>query len=280
MRRIAASEIMKDCYGKDISHLHSKKLYLFDMDGTVYLDDNIFDGVKELLEKITKMGARYVFITNNSSRSVSDYVAKMHRIGLDFITEEHFFTSVHASLILMKEKHSTDLIYLQGTKSFVKEFVDRGFNVATSYTELAKVVLVAFDPEFTGEKIYNTCKILTKCDVKYYATNPDWVCPVDFGYIPDCGAMCKSIELATGKKPYFIGKPEPEMVFAVMKKYGVQAKDTVVIGDRLYTDIASGNNAGVDTVCVLTGEVKKEEVDKAVGVERPTYLLNHVKDLI
>lgn len=271
---------MTDYFGKDCSCLHEKKLFLFDMDGTIYLDNDLFEGVPELLEQITNDGGRYVFITNNSSKSVSDYVAKLHRLGLTSVTEDNFFTSAQASLALMKEKHPNDLIYLQGTKSFVAGFEGSGLSVTTEYDESAKVVLVGFDPEFTGEKIYNTCKLLTKCNVSYYATNPDWVCPVEFGFIPDCGSMCQSIERATGKAPKFIGKPHPEMIYAVMNKFGAVKEDTVVIGDRLYTDIASGNNAGVTTVCVLSGEVGLEEVKNAKGVEAPDYLLNSVKDLL
>ena len=270
---------MKDFYGVDATRLKDKKLFLFDMDGTIYLGENLFEGVPELLEKIKNNGGRYVFITNNASKSVQDYVAKLHRLGLTNVTEENFFTSAQAMLMLLKEKHADDLIYLQGTKSLVDEYKASGLHIATEYTEGAGVIVVAFDPEFTGEKVYNTSKMLTLHDLPYYATNPDWVCPVEFGYIPDCGSMCQSLERATGKKPIFIGKPQPTMIFEVMKKFGVSAKDTVVIGDRLYTDIASGNNAGVDTVCVLSGEVTLAEVDQAEGVEKPTFLLKHVKDI-
>lgn len=91
--------------------------------------------------------------------------------------------------------------------------------------------------------------------------------------------MCQSYERATGKKPIFIGKPQPTMIFEVMKKFRATSEETVVIGDRCYTDIASGNNAGVDTVCVLSGEVTLEEVNEAQGVEKPTFLLNHVKEI-
>ena len=152
------------------------------------------------------------------------------------------------------------------------------FAFGTSY--FSAVIFVGFDPEITGEKTYTTCEMLTKHDIPYYATNPDWVCPVEFGYIPDCGSMCQGYERATGKKPVFIGKPEPTMIFEVMKKFGVIAKDTVVIGDRLYTDIASGKNAGVDTVCVLSGEVTLEDVEKSNDSLKPTYLLNHITEII
>ena len=271
---------MRDYFGVNADRLQNKKLYLFDMDGTVYLDETLFDGVPELLEKIEKQGGRYVFITNNASKSVTDYVAKMHRLGLKQITSEHFFTSAQATLALLKEKHAGALVYIQATKSFIDEYIKEGIRVTTEFTDEAEVILVAFDPEFTGEKVYTTCKMLTKFDLPYYATNPDWVCPVEFGYIPDCGSMCQGIERATGKKPIYIGKPEPAMVYAVMKKFGVAKEDTVVIGDRLYTDVASGNNAGVDTVCVLSGEVTLPEVERATGVEKPTFVLNSVKELL
>ena len=270
---------MKDYFNRDCSKLKNKKLYLFDMDGTVYLGDTLFDGVEELLDGIEKKGANYVFITNNASKSIVDYVKKMHRLGLKKVGEENFYTSVQASVELLKEKHRGELIYVQGTKSLIQEFVQSGLNVTTEYDENAKAVVVGFDPEFSGEKVYNTCKMLSLHDLPYYATNPDWVCPVEFGYIPDCGAMCQSIERATGKKPIFIGKPEPTMIYKAMEKFGVKKEEVVVIGDRLYTDIASGNNAGVDTVCVLSGEVTLKEVQSAKGIEKPTYLLNSVKDI-
>lgn len=271
---------MKDYYGKDASALLSKKLYLLDMDGTIYLGNNLFEGVPELLQQIEKNSGRYVFITNNSSKSVTDYVKKLHRLGLTNVTTENFFTSAQAAILIMKEKHANDLIYVQGTSSFVREIAESGLHTTTEYTDEAGAILVGFDPEITGEKTYTTCEMLTKHDIPYYATNPDWVCPVEFGYIPDCGSMCQGYERATGKKPVFIGKPEPTMIFEVMKKFGVIAKDTVVIGDRLYTDIASGKNAGVDTVCVLSGEVTLEDVEKSNDSLKPTYLLNHITEII
>ena len=271
---------LKDYFGKDASSLFEKKLFLFDMDGTVYLDETLFDGVPALLQQIENNGGRYVFITNNSSKSVFDYVQKMHRMGLVKITEEHFFTSAQATLLLLKERHKNDLIYVQGTASLVEEYKASGLQITTTYTPQAGAIVVAFDPEFTGEKVRTTCKMLTKHDLPYYATNPDWVCPVDFGYIPDCGAMCQSFQRATGKTPVFIGKPQATMILEMMKKFGVSAKDTLVIGDRLYTDIASGNNAKVDTVCVLSGETTLADVEKADGVEKPTFVFSHVKELV
>ena len=123
-----------------------------------------------------------------------------------------------------------------------------------------------------------TCKTLTLNQVDYYATNPDWVCPVDFGYVPDCGSMCFGIEKATGKRPIFIGKPQPEMIYLAMDKFNSSKGQTVVFGDRIYTDIASGVNAGVDTVLVLSGEATIEDYNKSDV--KPTYVINHIKELI
>lgn len=270
--------VEKDFLGKECFALDGKKLYLFDMDGTIYLDNDLFDGVEELLDKIEKKCGKYVFITNNSSRSVDAYVEKLHKLGLNKVNKEHFFTSAQAATRLFKELFGQNLIYAQGTKSFIKELVDNGLNVTQDYNEKAIAVLVGFDTELTSEKLRTTCKMLTKHDIPYYATNPDWVCPVDFGYIPDCGSMCFGIEKATGKAPIYIGKPQPAMVDIVTKKFGFDKKDVVVIGDRLYTDIASGVNAGVDTILVLSGEATMN--DYYQSPVKPTYVLKNVKELL
>lgn len=269
---------MRDYFGKNADALKEKKLFLFDMDGTIYLGDRVFDGVVELLDKIEKKGGRYVFITNNPSKSVKDYVKKVRRMGIR-ADGENFFTSAQAAVMLLKERYEKRLVYAQGTRSFVKGLKRGGLNVTCRYDERAEAVLVGYDPELTGKKLRMTCEMLTKNDVGYFATNPDWVCPVDFGFVPDCGSMCREIELATGKKPVFIGKPEPTMIRTVMEKFGNTGAETVVIGDRLYTDIASGIRAGVDTVCVLSGEVKLDEIKKSVDI-KPTFVLESVKELL
>ena len=270
--------VEKDFLGKNCLSLKDKKLYLFDMDGTIYLDEDLFDGVHELLKQIEDKVGKYFFITNNSSKSVVDYVAKLHRLGLNKVTEENFFTSAQAAAKLFIELFGDGLIYAQGTRSFITGLKQSGLNVTEEYNESAVAILVGFDTELTSEKLRTTCKMLTKTNVPYYATNPDWCCPVDFGYIPDCGSMCFGIEKATGKKPIYIGKPEPAMVNIVMKNQGVEKKDTVVIGDRLYTDIASGYNAGVDTILVLSGEATMKDYEESPI--KSTYVLNSIKELV
>ena len=268
----------KDVLNKDFSSLKQKKLFLLDMDGTIYLENDLFEGVDKLLKYLNSNGGKYVFITNNSSRSVKDYVEKLNKLGLDYVTENDFLTSTQASKVLLKQRFNSGLIYAQGTKSFINELKEFGLNITEKFDENAVAVIVGFDTELTSEKLRNTCEMLTKKDIPYYATNPDWVCPVDFGFIPDCGSMCFGIEKATGKSPIFIGKPKPQMIYSAMEKFGFSKEETVVIGDRIYTDIASGVNAGVDTVLVLSGETtlnscKESEI-------KPTYVLNHIKEIL
>lgn len=268
---------MKDLYGKECRILGEKKLYLFDMDGTIYLGERLFEGIKELFEAIIASGGRYVFVTNNSSKSVDGYVEKLSKMGVP-VTKDGFYTSTQATARLLIDRFDKSLIYAQGTAAFVEELKAFGLNVTTEFDKSAAAVVVGNDFELTFEKMETTCRMLTLTQADYYATNPDWVCPMSFGYVPDCGSMCEGYFRATGKRPVFIGKPEPTMILSAMEKFGAKKEETVVLGDRLYTDIAAGINAGVDTVCVLSGEVTRKEVD---GSEiRPTYLLNCAADLL
>ena len=266
---------MNDIFGANTDELKNKKLWLFDMDGTIYEEENLFDGTLDLLKAIENQSGKYVFITNNSSKSVTDYVKKVNRLGIK-ADKENFFTSAQATVLWLKKEKPGAKVYCQGTKSLVEELRVSGIDV-TEAVEPVDVVLVGFDIELTTAKVRNTCEILSTQDVTYIATNPDWVCPVAFGFIPDCGSICQMIKNATGKWPTVIGKPEPTMVDIVRAKEHRFADETVVVGDRLYTDIATGLNAGVTAICVLTGEATVEEIKN--GDIRPTYTFKSVMDV-
>ena len=266
---------MVDYYGNDCSLLKNKKLWLLDMDGTIYLGDRVFDGTIEFLNAVEKNGGKYVFVTNNSSKGKADYVKRVNGMGIK-ADESNFYTSVDAAVMLLKNRFGSELIYAQGTKSFINNLKEGGLNVTEKYDENSKCVIVAFDTELTLEKLSATCKTLLK-EIPYYATNPDWVCPTEFGYVPDCGSMCFGIEKATGKAPAFIGKPSPVMINEVIKKFGASKQETVVVGDRIYTDIASGVNAGVDTVLVLSGETTAEVCGQSEI--KPALVLSDVKEI-
>lgn len=269
--------MLTDKYGRDAASLRQKKLFLFDMDGTIYEEDRLFDGTKQLLEAVRRQGGRSVFITNNSSRSVEDYVKKVQRMGIEADTED-FFTSVQATVLLLKKEYPDVLVYAQGTASMLQELRASGIRVTDQIEDGIGLVLVGFDTELTFEKLRRTCELLTKRDLPFYACNPDLVCPCSFGFVPDCGSMCVGIYNATGKTPIYIGKPEKTMIEVVQRKFGCTKDETAVIGDRLYTDIRSGNNAGVTTVCVLSGEATEAEI--AAGPDKPTFVFDSVANIL
>lgn len=264
-----------DYFNKNAECIKQKKLFLFDMDGTIYREEELFDGTLELLDAIQHKGGEYVFLTNNSSKSVHNYIEKVNRLGIK-ANVDNFFTSSQATILYLKENYPEKRVYCQGTKSLVQELKDAGIEVETEASDSSEVILVGFDTELTTKKMYDTCKMLQR-NLPYIATNPDLACPVSFGYIPDCGSICKMYETITGKKPVYIGKPEPEMVNIVRKKMGYTCDETVLIGDRLYTDIAAGINANVTSVCVLTGEATVDDIKKSNI--KPIYTFESVKDI-
>ena len=192
-------------------------------------------------------------------------------------------TSVDATIEFLKAKYDTDafkkLIYIMGTRSFINQMKASGFNVTTDESEDVEVILCGFDRELMYKKLEDVCRMLSDKDrnIDYFATNPDWVCPTDFGFVPDCGSMCQMIEIATGRKPYFIGKPQPDMALLSVKKTGFSPEEALIVGDRLYTDIACGVNANIDTCFVLSGEGTMEDLKKYDV--KPTYILENIKEL-
>lgn len=266
----------RDFFGKEASSISHKKLFLFDMDGTIYEEDNLFEGVKDLLLKIEENNGRYVFITNNSSKSVDNYINKLENLGISVVSD-NFFTSTQVTILMLLKEFSGKTVYCQGTKAFLEELRKSGINVTENADDDIDVIVVGFDTELTSEKIRSTCRALKK-DVPFYATNPDLACPVNFGFIPDCGSICMMLENATGRRPIYLGKPEATMINYVCEKYSVPKQQAVVIGDRLYTDIKVGINAGITSVCVLTGEATEDDIVK--GDIKPSFTFKEVKEII
>ena len=243
------------------------KLFLFDMDGTLYLGDNLFPFTRPLLETIKEQGNTYLFMTNNSSKSVGDYVKKLARLGIPAV-EEDFITSSQATADYLLANHKDVTFYVCGTESFKAELAAAGVRVRDTFRDEEEIggVLMGFDTELTFRKLDDVSKLLTHRDLPYIAANPDLVCPTEYGYVPDCGSVCGMIRNATGKMPHFIGKPRPEMplsaVARIAKKDPRVTRDTtLVIGDRLYTDIACGVAAGIHSLLVLSGESTMADVE-------------------
>lgn len=266
---------MLDYFGLNADKLLRKRLWLFDLDGTIYNENTLFPGAVSLLKSIKDSGGRYVFITNNSSKSVDDYISKVNMLGIE-ASYDNFFTSAQATAIWLKDNYPKSKVYCQGTQSLISGLKMAGIDVTES-VEKVDVVLVGFDTELTTNKIAKTCEILSTQTVKYIATNPDLACPAKFGFVPDCGSICQMIENATRRDPEFIGKPAATMVNIVCEKFNNELEDVVVVGDRLYTDIATGLNAGTSTVCVLTGEATSDEIKTSQF--KPQYTFQSVGDI-
>lgn len=239
--------------------LRNKRLFLLDMDGTIYLDDKLFDGTTDFLQYIRQIGGKYVFLTNNSSKSVEKYIEKLAKLGIAS-QKDDFLTSADATIVCLKKKKYKK-IYAFGTTSFRKQLSDECLNITTEQEEDIDCLCMGFDTELTFKKLEDSCMLLNK-GVDYVATNPDWVCPTRYGSVPDCGSVAAMLCNATGRKPLFIGKPQPEMALLAMEKYGYTKDETVIIGDRLYTDIACGVNAGISSVFVLSGEGVMSDIEK------------------
>ncbi len=255
-----------------MNSLKDKKLFLLDMDGTIYLDNDLFDGTLDFLDYVKSIGGRYIFLTNNSSKGVDKYIEKLQKMGIS-ATKDDFLTSTDATILYLKEK-GYKKIYGFGTASFVKQLKDSGLNVVTEREEGIDCLCLSNDTELTFKKLEDAC-ILLNDEIAYIATNPDWVCPVWYGFVPDCGSFADIIFNATKKRPRFIGKPEPEMAYLAMKKTGFAKEETVLFGDRLYTDIACGVNAGISTVFVLSGEGTMEDVEK--GDTKPEFIYENIR---
>ncbi|WP_313162761.1 HAD-IIA family hydrolase [Sedimentibacter sp.] len=256
-------------------NLKKKKLFLLDMDGTIYLDNTLFKYSFEFLNYIKSINGKYIFLTNNSSKSVNDYIDKLTKLSIE-VDSSNFMTSSQATSLLLRQRYNNKKIYVLGTKSLKTELKEDGLDIVDEFFEEIDCLLVGFDTELKYLKLNDACRILTK-DVIYLATNPDLICPTSFGFIPDCGSICNMIETATGKIPEYIGKPKPEMVELAIEINGFSKEETIVIGDRLYTDIACGINAGVSTCIVLTGETKSEHLINTEFV--PDYVFKDIGEL-
>ena len=255
-----------------MGRLQDKRLFLLDMDGTIYLDDRLFDGVTAFLSRIREKGGRYLFLTNNSSKGVEGYIEKLNGMGIA-TGREDYLTSVDAAIDLLRRRYPGRRCYVQGTRSFYDQLAAAGIPVTCDREDGAEILLSGFDRELTFQKLEDACILLNR-GVTWLATNPDWVCPTWYGAVPDCGSVCQMLTNATGREPIFIGKPQPAMAELAMRRTGFGREETVLIGDRVDTDIACAVNADIDSILVLSGEGTREDTEK-FGV-RPTWIYDDI----
>jgi HAD superfamily hydrolase (TIGR01457 family) len=260
----------------DKSFLLKKRLYIFDLDGTIYLDGELFPKSRDLLAKIRSLSGDYVFFTNNSSKSTQAYVEKIQSLNIP-CTKANMATSTEALIDYINSNRLNLEFYVMGTKEMKDELRLRGIKVTDSYNENIGGVIIGYDTELVYQKLIDVTKLLNQGKL-YLATNPDLVCPVEYGFIPDCGSFAMMLENATKRKPIFIGKPDPAIIDMIIERTGYAKEETVLVGDRLYTDIKCGINAGIDTILVLSGETKLADV--AVSSDKPTLVVEDVAAIL
>ena len=236
---------------QDKGFIKDKRLFLLDIDGTVCIGQRLIDGTREFLKAVKNSGGQFVFITNNSTRSIEDYILSFQKLGV-MTDYTNFITASFATVQYLKKHYDC-------------------------MDEDIACVLVSYDNQLTYEKIQDTCQVLSTRRVDYLATNLDYVCPIEFGYVPDCGAICEMLEHAVKRKPKYLGKPGTAMVDYALKLNHFSREETLVVGDRLYTDILCGHNAGVETALVLTGEATRE--DGEACDYGPDYIFSSIAEL-
>ncbi len=236
--------------------LKKVSLFVLDMDGTFYLGDDIIPGSLEFLERVKETGRDFLFFTNNSSRTPESYMEKLARMGC-VIRREQIMTSGDVTIRYLNTHCAGQTVYLMGTDSLRESFARAGVPLVDG--EQPDIVVAAFDMELTYRKLERACTWVRR-GARFLATHMDVNCPTADGFIPDCGAFCAAIELSTGRKPKYLGKPNGETVDMILSAAGCRREETAFVGDRLYTDVATGVNNGALGLLVLSGETTADDL--------------------
>ena len=250
-----------------MSSLSDIRLFLLDMDGTVYLGSRLLPGSLDFLNYLRETGRDHLFLTNNSSRNANYYAEKLTRFGWSASTAE-VLTSGEATALYLGGLKPAARVFLLGTPDLEQEFVSHGFLLTDQQPDY---VVLGFDMTLTYDKLVRACDLI-RDGVPFIATHPDFNCPTETGYIPDCGAMIALITASTGVTPKVIGKPNREIIDALFRKKPVPRTQVAMVGDRLYTDIVMGHNAGVSSILVLSGEARRNDIVSAPI--KPNYVFD------
>ena len=263
--------------------LSAKKLFIFDMDGTIYLGGQPFDFAVRLIAKLRESGRRVLFFTNNASHDPVFYLDKLARLGFAPSPEE-ICTSGNVTAAFLTRRRAGKRVYLLGTRELWRQFSAAGVDLVNDADgrllpgrEEADIVVTSFDTSLTYEKLRIACDFI-RGGAEYLSTHPDFNCPTETGFIPDSGAIAAAVTASTGKAPVYFGKPYPETVEMIAEITGAAKKDMLIFGDRLYTDIATGKKHGITAALVLTGETTMRDVDAASEAEKPDILLGSLAD--
>ena len=250
-----------------------KKLYVFDMDGTIYLGGRVFPFAVEYIKRLRADGRRVLFFTNNASRNKDVYFERLTRMGFE-PREDEIMTSGDVTIRFLLTQRPGKTVFLLGTGSLKNSFTEAGITLSDD----ADIVVSSFDTELTYAGLERACTLIRN-GAEYLCTHPDFNCPTETGFIPDSGAIAAAITASTGVEPRYFGKPYADTAEMILSYTGVGAKDACVFGDRLYTDIALGKNSGMTSVLVLSGETKREDLDGLPEDKMPDMVIESIEDL-
>lgn len=251
----------------DRSVLQQKHLFIFDMDGTVYLGSRVFPFAIRFIKNLRAHGKRILFFTNNASHSPAFYLEKLTRLGFE-PTREEIMTSGDVTIEFLLRHRAGKQVYLVGTPDLENSFRAAGIPLLTGDEASADIVVTSFDTTLTYAKLDNACRFI-RGGAEYLSTHPDFNCPTETGFIPDSGAIAAFVTASTSKVPVYFGKPYRETVDMICEATGFDKSQMVIFGDRLYTDIALGKRHGVTAVLVLSGETTAADVNAASPADRP-----------
>jgi HAD superfamily hydrolase (TIGR01457 family) len=245
---------------------------MIDMDGTIYKGSNIIPGAKEMVEFLIKEKIPFVFLTNNSSHTIDYYHNKLTRMGF-VITRDHILSSTIATARFIKERRAGKKVYVIATPEVTEEINSLGIS---SNDNDPDIVLLTFDRTITFDKINKAYHFIMN-GAELIATHPDDLCPTEESYDVDIGQFIHMLSYLTGTAPLIIGKPSLLMIEMAAGEMGVDKDKTIMIGDRLYTDMRMAFNADIDSILVLSGEATMAEVDEMEN--KPTHIIESVADL-
>ncbi len=256
-----------------IDKIKEKKGFICDMDGVIYHGNKLLPGVKEFVEWLLKEKKRFVFLTNSSERTPKELQQKLARLGIE-IDKSYFYTSALATAIFLSNQRPKGSAYIIGEAGLINAMYNVGYtmnNVDPDY------VVMGESKTYSYEKIEHAVNLVLN-GAKLIGTNPDITGPIENGIAPATKALISPIEIATGKNAYFVGKPNPLMMRNALKKIKCQREETIIIGDRMDTDMIAGIESEIDTCLVLSG-ISSSSTIKAFPY-RPHYVLNGVNDLV
>lgn len=248
------------------------KLFALDMDGTVYLGSGLIEGAMDFIHQVEETGRKFIFFTNNSSQVPSFYKGKLAKMGC-FVEEDQIITSGDVTIEYLKTYYPGKPVYLMGTPLLEESFINGGIQLVQ---ENPDVVVASFDTTLTYKKLDKICTFIANGAI-FLSTHLDLVCPTADGFMPDCGSMCALITKSTGVEPKYLGKPFPETMDMVLAITGYKREEVAFVGDRLYTDVATGVNNGGKGFLVLTGEATMEDV--AVSDVTPDCIFDSLQEM-